>query len=126
MGVETVGFFRELPHGDPQGPSLREALGGGEDAFRDQIANYLVAGAVLATTTESVFDVLKGEEVSAGRLAIKTDGQWVWPADLSYYVREYNVKLPVEFVDRIRSLNWSAPDLSRDELIEIESRFFED
>src|SRR5690349_5590717 len=89
--VENLGFYRELPHGDPQGPSLRELLGKGDVEARDGVANYLTTGSILATTGEYVFDVLKDGKVDAGLLAIQTDGRWVWPADLAYYVREYNV-----------------------------------
>ena len=57
--VENLGFYRELPHGDPQGPSLRELLGKGDVEARDGVANYLTTGSILATTGEYVFDVLK-------------------------------------------------------------------
>jgi hypothetical protein len=124
MMIENVGFFRELPHGDAQGPSLREDVGKGDFEVRDQVAIYLAGGAILAATGERVFDVLKAEREDVGALALQTDGRWVWPADLTYYVAEYNVLLPVAFVDWMRSSGWVAPRLSVDELVRIEKVLF--
>ncbi len=124
MRVEDVGFFRELPHGDPQGPSLWELLDKGDVETRDGVANYLAIGSILATTGEHVFDVLKDEKLDAGLLAIQTDGRWVWPADLAYYVREHNVQLPLEFVDWARAAAWTAPELAREELVQVEKFLF--
>jgi hypothetical protein len=124
MTVENVGFFREFPHGDPQGPSLRESMGKGDVEARDGVAGYLANGSLLATTGEHVSDVLKDEKVDAGLLAIQTDGRWVWPADLAYYVREYNVQLPVHFVDWARAAAWTPPQLSSEELVQVEKSLF--
>lgn len=122
--IENVGFFRELPHGDAQGPSLQESIGGGDVEVRDRIASYLANGSILATTSDHVFDVLRAEPVNAGWLAIQTDGRWVWPADLAYYVTEYNVLLPIAFVDWVRAAGWMPPRLSADELVRIEKYLF--
>src|SRR3954468_21122957 len=120
MTVENVGFFRELPHGDAQGASLREGIGKGDEGIRDHVARYLANGSVLATTGERVFDVLQAEREEVGTLALQTDGRWVWPADLAYYVTKYNVVLPTAFVDWARAAEWVPPQLSVDELTNVE------
>jgi hypothetical protein len=122
--IENVGFFRELPHGDPRGPSLREGIGKGDVAVRDEVARYLADGSILAATGERVFDVVKGGQKEVGLLALQTDGHWVWPADLTYYVAEYNVFLPLEFVDWMRSAEWIPPRLSVDDLVRVEKTLF--
>ena len=124
--IENVGFFRELPHGDDQGPSLRELVGKGDVQERGRIAAYLAGGSILAATGGRASDVLKAEQVDAGALAIQTDGRWVWPADLTYYVAEYNVLLPVAFVDAMRAAGWTPPQLSNDDLVRIERTLFPD
>jgi hypothetical protein len=126
MKVEDVGFFRELPHGDPGGPSLREAIGRGDAQFRNDLASYLASGAVLASTAQRVDDVLSNEKLDAGQLAIQTDGRWTWPADLAYYVRKYNVQLPSTFVEQAQASAWKSPDLSPKDLYEIEIHLFPD
>ncbi|WP_157632342.1 hypothetical protein [Salinispora pacifica] len=118
--IENLGFFRELPHGDAQGASLRECAGKGDVQVSVQVASYLASGAILAATGERVFDVLNAGKVDVGALALQTDGHWVWPSDLAYYVAEYNVLLPVRFIDWIRSSGWIPPQLSVDELVRVE------
>jgi hypothetical protein len=44
-----------------------------------------------------------------------TDGEWIWPTDLIYYVEEYHAELPAEFVARMASFGWSCPQLSHNE-----------
>jgi hypothetical protein len=39
----------------------------------------------------------------------KTDGVFVWPAELGYYVRKYHLRVPAAFVERMLSLNWQPP-----------------
>ena len=37
---------------------------------------------------------------------VMTDGIWVWPYDLAYYVEAYHILLPEEFVAHVRSVGW--------------------
>ncbi|WFE34250.1 hypothetical protein [Micromonospora sp. WMMD975] len=78
---------------------------------------------MLAVTAENVFDVFEDYGIPLGHLAMKTDGRWVWPADLSHYVCKYNIQLPERFLDWIRSVDWIAPELSQEELLEVEEDF---
>jgi hypothetical protein len=38
-----------------------------------------------------------------------TDGLYVWPMELAYYVQKYHVRLPQHFLERMASLNWKPP-----------------
>lgn len=64
--------------------------------IRQRIADYLDAGAT--------FEVYRGVSWCRffcghpGHNTELTDGQWVWPADLSHYVRDHSVRLPDSFV----------------------------
>jgi hypothetical protein len=40
---------------------------------------------------------------------MRTDGDFVWPDVLAYYVEKYGVELPPIFEARMASLGWSAP-----------------
>ncbi|WP_371796029.1 hypothetical protein [Streptomyces sp. NBC_01718] len=124
MITRDLGFFREFPHGDPEGPSLLECAEKGDAQIQCLIADYLEAGAMLASTAQRVFDVLSEENDDVGLLAIRTDGAWMWPADLPYYVRKYNISLPGDFIIHAKSLGWVAPDLSRADLLSIEEEMF--
>ncbi|MDX2730990.1 hypothetical protein [Streptomyces sp. PA03-2a] len=124
MATENLGFFKEFPHGDVEGPSLLECVAKGDVRIQALIADYLEGGAMLAVTAQRVLDVLSDERRDAGPLAIMTDGVWMWPADLAYYVRRYNIALPEDFISHARSLNWVAPDLSPADLLAIEEEMF--
>ncbi|MFB7977875.1 hypothetical protein [Streptomyces vinaceus] len=62
MTIENLGFFREFPHGDAQGPSLLECVAKGDVRIQGSIAEYLEGGALLAATAQRVLDVLSEEE----------------------------------------------------------------
>lgn len=119
--VGLVGFFSELPHGQPDGPSLRAALRDDADPLEPEIVAYLRGGATLATTGRMADDVISSEEDIAP-LAILTDGEWMWPADLAYYVETYHVRLPQDFIEHIASQGWEPPSLSRAQLSDVERR----
>jgi hypothetical protein len=55
-----------------------------------------------------------------GGKSLKTDGVWVWPSDLSYYVEKYNLFLPPEFLQHVRSKDFCPPDESELNFNEIE------
>jgi hypothetical protein len=38
-----------------------------------------------------------------------TDGEWVWPEGLAHYAETHSVRLPDEFIDRMRSQGWRVP-----------------
>jgi hypothetical protein len=113
MTMKKAGFFRELRHGDRDGPSLEESK---NNVDEPKTVEYLKSGAVIATTGRRVGDVLDPEHTDVADLAVLTDGEWVWPADLAYYVDRYGVALPAEFVSHMRALDWRPPELTDDEL----------
>ncbi|WP_432016452.1 hypothetical protein [Streptomyces hydrogenans] len=121
-----VGDFRELGHGRPDGPSLHAAVRDEGCQDEQSLARYLREGAVLAATGTRVHDVLSPEHELIGGLSLLTDGQWFWTSDLAYYVERYHVTLDERFVQHARSRNWSPPQLTYDELVEIEKTMCDD
>lgn len=118
-----LGFFRELEHGDPQGPSLLEA---GRRARPDEaaIVRYLAESPVLAISGSAVYDVIDPEHPVSGRNAVRTDGVWIWPDDLAHYVARYHVELPAEFLEHGARMHWSARSLTQAELADLEREMF--
>lgn len=114
-----LGFFRELPHGDPEGPSLLEA---GRRTRDDEpaIVHYLAESPVLVISGSVVHDVLDPQHPVAGRNAIRTDGVWIWPDDLAYYVANYHIELPAEFIAHGTRNQWAVRQLTQAELEELE------
>jgi hypothetical protein len=115
--MKLVGFFSELPHGSPDGPSLAAAVGQLDDDTASHVAGYLNAGTVIVPTLGTrCVDVLSDEKPDIGPLAICSDGEWAWPSDLGFYVLKYRVGLPVEFIDHARQRGWHPPKLSPEEI----------
>lgn len=98
MSMKRVGFFRELRHAKRDDPAMRELLGQLPVGEVDEVARYLEAGQTLATTGSMVDDALDPARRWVANLEIATDGEWVWPRDAAYYVREYRVGLPEAFL----------------------------
>ena len=74
------------------------------------ICEYLQKGFVLAACGEVSTDVLHPENGIAGTPDDVTDGKYIWPGDLAYYVMKYDLQLSKEFVEHMISQKWSVPD----------------
>jgi len=109
-----VGFFSELRHGDPQGPSLAGCRREQRSPHEDEIVRYLTEAPVLIASPGPVSDVLDPTAGFVGTRSIHTDGVWCWPGDLAHYVRRYHVALPSAFLEHLLSRGWQPgqPDLT--------------
>ncbi|MFE3271255.1 hypothetical protein [Streptomyces sp. NPDC059215] len=76
--VLFVSKFKELEHGNPDGPSLREAVRVEPSEKSGELVGYLRAGVVLAPTASLVCDVLSPVNAVIGGLQLLTDGRWCW------------------------------------------------
>ncbi|HEY9101404.1 hypothetical protein [Chitinimonas sp.] len=109
MKARRIGYFRELPHGMRDGPSLIEAIGRFE-GDRTQLVAYLSAGVPYVVSPGVGHDVIANDGRLSGCYHTLTDGYWFWPADLAYYVQEYGVEVPKVFLDSLSERNWVPPD----------------
>jgi hypothetical protein len=119
---QPLGYFRELAEGGPEDPSLADAVADTPQQHESELAAFLRAGSVLATTSKWVSDVLSGDPAPVAQLETRTDGDWFWPADLAYYVERYHVRLPDEFVAHAERLGWHPPALTEDQLVAVADR----
>lgn len=118
--LRWIGFFRDLPHGDPQAPLLSESIRTEAQAEEEKVVSYLQRGVVLAGSPMVLYDIFDSE-VTVGTAYLLTDGVWAWPSDLPYYVSKYHCVLPLEFVQHMKSRDWTPPsqkDINLDELVE--------
>lgn len=118
--MRRVGFFRELTHGDADGPSLRSAIDAARGNDDERVGAYLQEANVLAATAMQVDDVLEPANTNITELKLMTDGTWLWPSDLAYYVKSYGVAVPAELLEDIASNAGSPRRLSPRELGELE------
>jgi hypothetical protein len=109
MKLRRLGFFRELRHGDLDGPSLKDLVQPQADYDVRPVAKYLHTAPVMYTHFGLVQDVLNPAQSYIGPVDIRTDGVWVWPEDLAYYVERYYVVLPLEFLEHVRLRMYHPP-----------------
>lgn len=130
MKVTTVGYYKEMPHGEGAEYSIYDFINKGDKTRIDDICRYLKSGVEFNVSPGSVEDVIDPTKGVAGTASTYTDGTWLWPGDLAYYVRNYNLKLLDEFIATMEQNAWKVnltlDDLDYDE-IEIDGmRMFED
>ncbi len=107
MNLIRQGYYREMPYAEDTDPSILDSIGKSNPEEIDNICSYLNSGIVLITCCGTSTDVIKPENGIAGTPSVMTDGTWVWPGDLSYYVKNYQLALSPEFVSDMRIKNWT-------------------
>jgi hypothetical protein len=112
--MRQEGFFAEVAGAPADAISVVEATGTA-GAERARIARYLADGYPVLHVPDAIVDPLRPDRV-AGTSTVLTDGEWVWPHALSYFVREHGVAVAEELVARARARAWSVPELSQAEL----------
>lgn len=109
MLLKRQGYYKEMPHGDETDPSIMDSINR-TITEKEKICNYLENGEVLAACSRIVTDIITPEKGIIGAPDDMTDGVYLWPADLAYYVNEYNLKLPDEFIAHMKNNNWTVPN----------------
>lgn len=109
MKLRPAGFFRELPHGHPDGLSLKEVLHPEARYDKEGAAAYLGKAPFIEFALGLARDILDPSGPIIGPLGIQTDGVWVWPSDLAYYVDRYNIALPPEFLAHLERQAYRLP-----------------
>ncbi|SFR92162.1 hypothetical protein [[Clostridium] aminophilum] len=110
MVLYRKGYYKEMPHADESDPSMLDNIGKKVE-HKEEICKYLQSGMVLAACGEVVKDVLHPEKGIAGTPDDMTDGRWIWPGDLAYYVKNYDLRLSKDFTDYMADHNWIVPEI---------------
>src|SRR5665213_1855548 len=90
-------------------PSLRDWLSDEPNPNEGDVARYLETAPAYSGVGKTVGDVLDPNAKVVLFPGTRTDGAYLWPSELPYYVRKYHLKLPPDFLERIASLNWRPP-----------------
>ncbi|MEV0956974.1 hypothetical protein AB0I97_13975 [Streptomyces sp. NPDC049951] len=96
-----------------------------EHSWEELAARYLEQGEVIVAASQWVDDLLEGNAKRICQYSIRTDGAWVWPSSLVYYVRQYHVKLPIEFLNHMAENDWVVGELEEAAVDEIYERLDE-
>ncbi|MBR6404353.1 MAG: hypothetical protein IKS48_13305 [Eubacterium sp.] len=114
MELTSVGFYKEMPHGGDSELSILDFVDKAKDNIY-KIVKYLIDGKALIISPGLVDDVIDSSKGPAGTPTVYTDGKWIWPGDLAYYVKNYHLELPQDFLDYMKEKNWTV-DFSLDDM----------
>lgn len=121
MELRSIGFFREMSQGKETDPSIHDVIRKGDSSLVEKICDYLSNGTTAIICPGITRDIIDEASGVAGTGSSCTDGIWLWPDDLVYYVRKYNIALPDDFLNTMKASDWRNPgkdlDLSNEALI---------
>ena len=122
--LRTVGFFRETHPFLIRGrchslPSFYECLAASRPEDQNKLISYLRCGKEHDyLSSRPILQKPEDRLLLTQSGLVLTDGIWVWPSELAYYVEVYNLQLPEEFISDIRSRDWVVPaDVDCDSLV---------
>ncbi|MER6843805.1 hypothetical protein [Streptomyces platensis] len=125
--MKMLPVFEEVQAEDQglfQRASLSQLAGRLNPALREPLAMYLT-GSCSLLAAGNIQDPMNSEKGVVVPFGYCTDGEWVWPAYWGYFVQEYGVQIPDEFIDHVRGRNFTPTPLSDKELDRVEEEFEE-
>ncbi|QND17824.1 hypothetical protein HB775_29365 (plasmid) [Rhizobium leguminosarum bv. trifolii] len=104
--LRRIGFFRELPYGSPEGLSINSSFSEFSSEKKAKVISYLRSGTACVVSPGMSRDVISAERNIIGALSLLTDGVFLWPSDLAYYIEKYSVGIPQEFLEHMEQNVW--------------------
>ena len=130
MELKTIGYYKEMPHGRDTDNSIMDFINKESQDKVDKIYQYLKSGVEFIVSPEITQDIITPERGTSGVASSYTDGIWLWPGDLAYYVKNYNLKLPEEFISTMEQNNWhvskTISDMNYEEIVIDGIKMFDD
>ncbi|MFH8407910.1 hypothetical protein ACH4FX_24400 [Streptomyces sp. NPDC018019] len=123
--MKMLPFFEEVEAENqalPQQVSLRQLADRLDPALREPMANYLSDSHSLLAAG-NIQDPMNPEAGPVAPFGYSTDGEWTWPSYWGYFVREYGVRPPDDFIEHARKRNFTPPNLTEEELDQAEEEF---
>ncbi len=116
--MRLAGMFAELSVLRPPTPqpSIHDHIAAGQLPDAEDVIRYLRAGHRLIAAMGGNDDVLDPAEYVMNGDSVLTDGTWLWRADLAHYLDRHHVELPAEFLELIRSRDYTVPAMDKADL----------
>ncbi|WP_051718050.1 hypothetical protein [Streptomyces megasporus] len=119
--MKILGFHEEFwpaGAGTPDG-SIREFLADGPGVLEEESADYLGRGHEIFASMGVTEDVLGSGENILGGGSVYTDGEWIWRGDLGFYLLRYHLRLPEDFVEKVRTATSDTLAVENGRLVEL-------
>jgi hypothetical protein len=82
-----------------------------DPAEREQVVDYLERAPIVLAARSYDTDRLDPNRSPAVPMTFHTDGRWIWPGAVGYYLRQHGVAPEAELVAHIRSRGFQVPDV---------------
>lgn len=96
---------------------------------QERITRYLKEGTTLMVAPTIVYDRChpsydmdkkdNDEAYIKDGIEYRTDGFWLWPDYLTYYIRNYYFRLPEEFLVHIRQRRYTVPCFGESKIVQL-------
>ncbi|MFF2087807.1 hypothetical protein ACFVVM_28850 [Nocardia sp. NPDC058176] len=116
--MKLLPYFIEDPRpgkGNWEEVSLADRVGLLAHEFREPLSRYLLDCQSLVST-QSMADPLDPARDHGVPTGLSSDGIWVWPTYWGYFVKEYGIEVPVEFIEHAKSRGFQPVLLDEDAL----------
>lgn len=122
--MKLVGFIKKHDDHDFSKSLNDYLLDGYETPNRNEILEFLKKGQLCLAWMEWIFDDDEND-TSIGPNGYYTDGEWVWPNYLSYYLLKHsNFKIEQSFIDYVLENQDESVDLTEEQISKIEKKLF--
>ncbi|MEW2355418.1 hypothetical protein [Spirillospora sp. NPDC029432] len=78
---------------------------------RDALVNYLEKAPILLAARSFSEDMMDPQRAPSVPMTYHTDGTWIWPGAVAYYLRAHGVAPDPELVAHVRDNGFELPDL---------------
>jgi len=124
--LRPCGFFKEFAYSEGDFQSVKAAVCDEPQDDEQLVIAYLKNGHLFVISPGVNQDVIACDGSLASPSGIQTDGVWMWPLELAYYVKKYHLKLPSEFIAHLQANKWEVPFISETTIAQICKRNFPD
>ncbi|MEU3621586.1 hypothetical protein BS329_21895 [Amycolatopsis coloradensis] len=114
LGPEQPGpHFRIARIFDTVGPAGRPVINRPdlEIEEQDRLLEYLDHAPLVVTERGYDIDRLAQTPEATVPVAFHSDGQWIWPAAVNFYLREYGVSPELDLIDHVRQNGFTLPEV---------------
>ncbi|WP_264552147.1 hypothetical protein [Flavobacterium sp. N2038] len=98
--MELIGVIKEYNH-ELSDKRFHDYKTGFNYHDKEKILNYLKNGTPIAVTMHIVHSLIKDDNSIIGGVSYLTDGYWIWPSYLYFYVDTVSIELPLDFLNSI-------------------------